>query len=139
MNRLRAFTFAAAIGALTFGGSVAAQVVAPSPAPTGTPNDDALMARAKEWLARIQTGNIDRTQFDAHLNAQLTPSVLRQMAGLVGRLGQPTAFTLAGIEDFDGGFTAYVYTVTFHSGVWTEIFELDSDGKIAGLNFSSTP
>ncbi|HEY9085659.1 MAG TPA: hypothetical protein VIN40_06955 [Candidatus Tyrphobacter sp.] len=109
-----------------------------SPAPS-PPSDDALMARAKEWLGRIQTGNVDRTQFDARLNAELTPGVLRQMAGLVGRLGQPSAFSLAGIEDVDGGFTAYVYTVTFRSGVWNEIFQLDSDGKISGLNFSPAP
>jgi hypothetical protein len=32
-----------------------------------------------------------------------------------------------------GGNTYYLYNVTFPSATFTEIFVLDSDGKVAGL------
>lgn len=116
-------------------------VAAPAPAPTpmSTPSDAAVMARAKEWLARMQAGNLDRSQFDAAMNAAVTPSVVRQVIAQIGRLGQPSAFVLVGIQDVDGGYTAYVYRLTFPSGVWNEVFVLDGTGKISGIRFMPAP
>ncbi|MBV9276726.1 MAG: beta-lactamase family protein, partial [Candidatus Eremiobacteraeota bacterium] len=45
--------------------------------PTPAPNEDlSVTARAKEWIGRIQTGRIDRTQLSATMSKALTPELV---------------------------------------------------------------
>lgn len=105
-----------------------------SPMPS-LPSDAAVMARAQEWLHRIQTGRIDRAQLDAQMNALLTADVARRLAAQFGALGQPTSFTPAGKEIVESN-TAYIYRVAFATTTLDEIFVLDGSGLISGLRFT---
>lgn len=96
--------------------------------------DPAISARAKEWLHRVQTGTIDRTQLNAQMNAQLTDAVGKQASTQFGPLGDPTGFTLVDVRTVAGN-TAYMYKATFASSVLYWLFALDQSAKISGLRF----
>jgi len=113
---------------------------AASPAATGTPiaENPAVTARAKEWLHRTQTGNIDRTQFDAQMNAALTDAKIKQAAAQLAPLGDPTEFAFEkGMKV--GVYTVYIYRVTVPTGIFYWWFGLDADHKIAGMYLRATP
>jgi hypothetical protein len=112
----------------------------PSPSPGATTSPASaqsagadITARAKEWLHRLQTGNIDRSQLEEKMNAALTPDVVKQISGKFAPLGDPQSFTPLGQQSVTGDMTAYVYRVVFKSTTLNEVFILDKDGKIAGI------
>lgn len=109
-----------------------APMASAAPAATATP-DAAIMARAKEWLRRLQTGDIDRSQLDGAMNSALTADVVKQVSAKFGPLGDPQSFTYDGQQPVQGDMTAYVYRVTFKSATLNEVFVLHNDGKIAGI------
>jgi hypothetical protein len=102
-----------------------------SPAPVADP---AITARALEWLRRLQTGSIDRSQLNAAVNGQLTETLTKSVAAQVGPLGTPTAFALFDRRSV-AGTTAYMYRATFASSSLFFVFALDQAGKISGLRF----
>ncbi len=113
-------------------------------APTSSPNvmasaapdaSPAVTARAKEWLHRLQTGDIDRSQLDEKMNALLTADTVKLIIGQFGPLGDPQSFTPLGQQPVAGDMTAYVYRVVFKTATLNEVFVLDKDGKIAGIQF----
>ncbi len=111
--------------------SSAAPRVSP-PASRAVAVDPAITARAREWLHRMQTANIDRLQLDARMNGILTKTKIAQIAAALSPLGEPTNFTfLRKLQNKTG--TAYVYGATFkaHPAMW--LFSLDSAQKINGL------
>jgi hypothetical protein len=103
----------------------------PAPAPTVAPE---ITARAKEWLHRFQTGNVDRTQLDAEMNTALTPDLVKQVSQQLAPLGDPVTFVISG-EQTTQGVTAYIYKVSFKSSSIYEVFGLDKDGKLAAIRF----
>jgi hypothetical protein len=126
---------------LTTGAARAADPASPAPA---TPEvsavpaptvDPGITARAKEWLHRFQTGDIDHSQLSAQVNAALTPDIVKQVSGQLAPLGDPQTFVIQGQQSLGDGAIAYVYHVTFKSSAINEVFELDKDGKIAGIRF----
>lgn len=136
MTRFVAFGVAAALSALLLGGSAAAQSTTPSPAASSAaPDADAVMARAQDWLHRLQSGTIDRSQLDPQMNALLTADLVKRLAAEFGPLGKPLSFTPAG-EEIAPNTTAYIYRVEFSSKTLDEIFILDGAGLISGLRFT---
>jgi len=105
--------------------------MAPAPVPAG---DAAAEARAKDWLHQVQVGKIDRSQLDAKMNSALTDSLLAQVSGQLGPLGEPTSFTQSR-KVTQGSITAYVYKVVFPQITLAETIAFDPDGKIGGLLF----
>jgi len=97
------------------------------------------MARAKEWLHRLQTGDVDRTQLDETMNTKFTPEIAKEAAAQYGPLGDPTNFAYLGKQSVPGGMTAYVYRVTFKAGSFNEIFVLNKDGKVSGIRLPAAP
>jgi len=96
-----------------------------------------VLALAKEWFHRFQTGNIDRSQLDAASNIELTAEVIRQQEAALGALGKPTAFTYLG-SDLVQGDKAYHFLVTFAGpDRIVESIALDDLGKIAGIDFAT--
>jgi hypothetical protein len=119
---------------------VLAQTKLASPAPAPAPSaDPAITARAKEWLHRIQTGDIDRTQLDSKMDSLLTPTMTKQISSTFGPWGDPVAFTYVGKQTILGDNTAYVFHVVFKANACNEIFVLDKDGKISGLQLPAAP
>ena len=128
----------AALFAIFNASAVRAQTTAPAPAASASPAsaqaaDPAIIARAKEWLHRLQTGDIDRSQLTAKMNEALTPDVIKQISAKFGPLGDPQTFAPLGQQSVPGDMTAYVYRVTFKSTTLNEVFVLDKDGKVAGV------
>ncbi len=109
-----------------------------SPAP-GAVADPAITARAKEWLHRVQTGDIDRAQLDSQMNALLTPALTKQISSKFGPWGDPVTFAYVGKQTVQGDNTAYVYHVVFKANACNEIFVLDKDGKVSGFQLPPTP
>jgi hypothetical protein len=90
-------------------------------------------ARAKEWFHRAQTGDIDRKQLDAAMNAALTDDLVKQTVTRLAALGPPSSFKY--VRTFvgdDGGSTA-IYRVALSSGTLLWTFSLDKDGLIGGF------
>jgi hypothetical protein len=83
----------------------------------------------------MQTGDIDRSQLTAAMNADLTPDAIKQISEKFGPLGDPQSFTLLGQQSVAGDETAYVYRVVFKTTTLNEVFVLDKDGKVAGIQF----
>ena len=93
--------------------------------------DYAVTVRAKEWVHRLQTADIDRTQLTPEMSQALTATLVQQVAGEVGTLGAPLTFQFAG-KQAGAGFTAYAYRVEFRAGVRRFIIAIDGAGKIGG-------
>jgi hypothetical protein len=125
---------------MTLPSEVLAQTKLASPVPAAAAAaDPAITARAKEWLHRLQTGDIDRTQLDAKMDSLLTPAMAKQISSTFGPWGDPVAFTYVGKQTILGDNTAYVFHVAFKANACNEIFVLDKDGKISGLRLPAAP
>jgi hypothetical protein len=139
---LRIFAVIGVLSALLSGSAVSAATGTPSPSPSATASPAPAQGsyadpatRAREWLHRMQTGDIDRSQLTATMNADLTPDAIKQISAKFGPLGDPQSFTLLGQESVPDNETAYVYRVVFKTTTVNEVFVLDKDGKIAGIQF----
>lgn len=90
----------------------------------------AITQRAAEWLARLESFQIDRTQLTPAFSQYLTDRVIEE-AGLRG-LG--SVLSLVPVESFSrSGDTVYVFDVRFRNGAYRYQFALSPDGKIDGL------
>jgi len=110
----------------------------PSPSPSASAaavdaGDPAVATRAREWLHRLQTGDIDRSQLDAQMQSLFTPATAAAAAAQFRPLGDPTAFSYVTKQIVADDNTAYIYRVVFKSGIYNEVFVLDKAGKISGL------
>ena len=65
------------VAALFTGGVAAALAASP---PSGLPTDNSVETLALEWFAKMQTGQIDRTQLAADYSAQLTDDAVQAMS-----------------------------------------------------------
>lgn len=111
----------------------------PSPARSAAPVDDPrINARAREWLDRSQSGNVDRTQFTAEMNTALSDATVVAAKATLGPLGPPSAFILRAHYDLEGN-SVWVYRATFKDESWNEQIAFSADGKISELYFRPAP
>ena len=104
--------------------------------PVGTVSPKVL-ALAKEWFHRFQTGNIDRSQLNATSNLELTAKAIRQQEAALSSLGKPVAFKFLGSAMIQGD-KAYHFLITFAGpDRIVESIALDNAGKIAGIDFAT--
>lgn len=96
--------------------------------------EPAITARAREWLRRVQTGDIDRTQLGPQFAAALTPQLVERVKGNLLPLGEPASFVFRGKRSV-GTATAYDYRVVFATETLVEHIVIDEAGKITGLLF----
>lgn len=94
---------------------------------------NAVMNRAKEWLARIAAVDIDRTQltpaFSKYLNLEIVEKTDLKAYGPV--------VSMLPIESYERkADTVYVFDVRFRHGTERYEFTLTPDGKIDGITFS---
>ena len=119
----------------------AAPPMAPMPAataaPTATPSPDpAMLARAKNEFAQVQSGKIDRTTLTTDMNTLLTDDKVAIVKGAIGNLGAPVSFEQqrAGTQ---GDVRYAVYLVTFANGTKLDfLIGIDGQGKIAALRLT---
>lgn len=131
----------AAFAVILIGMPAGVRAASPSPAPivsaapSATP-DPAITARAKEWLHRLETADIDRSQLTSQMSDFLTPDRAKQLATRIGVLGDPTSFVFVS-KQTTGDFVLYTYRATFKTTVLNEVFALDNSGKIGGLRLAA--
>ncbi len=112
-----------------------------APAPSSAPSsaaaqiDPKVAAIAKDWLHRIQTGNVDRSQLTNEMSAALTPALVQQVAAQLAPLGDPTSVSFVASQTV-GAVTIYHFLLTFKTATVNEFLAIDGAGKIAGLRFT---
>ncbi|HTX57261.1 MAG TPA: serine hydrolase domain-containing protein [Candidatus Acidoferrales bacterium] len=90
--------------------------------------DNAIVAKAKEWLFRIAEKNIDRTQLTPAFSAYLTDALVARAD--FAAFGKPLdVIPIASVTQADGG-TLYEFLVRFQNGQYHYRFGLTRDGKI---------
>lgn len=97
------------------------------------PGEDRLVTvRANEWLHRLQSGNIDRSQLTQQMSDALTPASLISLKQQLGALGEPASFIYKGRQPA-GSDTTYLYRLAFSSLTATMSFTVSPAGKVSGL------
>jgi hypothetical protein len=92
--------------------------------------DNAVMEKAREWLARIADKRIDRTQLTPKFSAYLTDELVARSD--FAALGKPQALVpIASTAANDE--TTYEFLVRFPHEQWRDKLTLTKDGKIDGL------
>ena len=96
--------------------------------------DQSKLALAKEWFARMQTGDIDHSQLSDSGNMSLDADTVKDISSQVAPLGAPVTFVQqqVGVQN---GSTSYAYLLTFKDGTKLSfVMLLDGSGKIAGIS-----
>ncbi len=97
--------------------------------------DNAIVARATEWLGRIASKNIDRTQLTPAFSAYLTDDLVAKAN--FAALGKPLDIIPISSSSQDGGGTLYEFIVRFQNGRYHYRFGLTPDGKINEILLTS--
>jgi D-alanyl-D-alanine carboxypeptidase len=100
------------------------------PAPNENPKVRVL---AQQWLARLQTGNIDRSQLTAEAAKELTPASARALAAKAHAIGKPLAFVYRGAGYYSPKLF-YTYKLTFSGAIVLYYVILSENGKIITLD-----
>jgi hypothetical protein len=96
----------------------------------------AITALARQWVHRIQTGDIDKSQLTAKFASHLTPQMVDQVKDNLAPFGVPTSFVYRGKSAVHGA-TEYDYSVGFKSARIKLSLAIDHNGKIAALGIDS--
>lgn len=99
--------------------------------PTAPPGIEALAARC---FYQFQCARIERSQFDAVSNRELTDAVVSREAQRLRVLGKPSYFRYLGSEPLQE-VTGYDFLVVFHGARVIESVAIDGAGEIAGVDF----
>jgi CubicO group peptidase (beta-lactamase class C family) len=111
--------------------TVAAQVLDVASPPTAAHLDNAIVARAREWLGRIADRNLDRTQLTPAFSAYLTDQLVSRSN--FRALGKIQTFVPVSSTTEDSGDTTYEFLVRFTRGQFHYRMSLTKQGKIDGL------
>lgn len=65
----------------------------PTLAASGQQAPPNVLSAAKDWFYRFQTGRVDRSQFNAEVNSELTEAMVRKEMTTLKRFGSPSAFS----------------------------------------------
>jgi hypothetical protein len=131
------FLIATAMAAASADGVSLAAPQSPSPQATGFKTvDPQIVAKAKEWFARFQTGRLDRSQLDAQVNAELSDEVFEHEGAILRRYGAPSSFTFIRMYPI-GGTVGYDFLLQFKDARIVEMIAFDPDGKLAGIDFAT--
>ncbi len=93
--------------------------------------DNAVIAKAREWLTRIANKEIDRTQLTPQFSAYLTDSLVARSN--FAALGKPEALVPIASSAGDNGDVVYEFLVRFPHEHYHYKLTLAKDGKIDGL------
>jgi hypothetical protein len=118
--------------------SAATPAVAAPPANTSTvPPDPKIQAMAKDWLHRLSTNNIDRSQLADNIATKLTPDVATKTASQLAVIGDPSSFTYVGSQPGSApGLTVYEFLATYTAVKLDVYFGLDAAGKVTALGIT---
>lgn len=95
--------------------------------------DKAVVARAREWIGRLEHGDIDRTQLTDALSAAITPDVARSAGTQLQSFGAMKEIAVTGVDE-DGSGRNYGFDVTFAKRTLHLVMGIDATGKISALS-----
>lgn len=96
-----------------------------------------LLAKAKNWFAALQKGNIDRSAMESGPNANQNEATIVNAQRMIGSSGTPVSFVQQR-EGTQGNITYAIYKVGFHNGQTVYfLFAVDSSGKVASLGLGT--
>jgi D-alanyl-D-alanine carboxypeptidase len=93
--------------------------------------DNAIVAKATDWLNRVATHRIDRTQLTQAYSAYLTDQLIAGMN--IGALGKPQTVVPISSTAGDEGDTVYEFLVRFPRTQYHYRLSLTKDGKIDSI------
>ena len=120
-------------------GSVAA-ALAGSPSPSSVRTESSVEALALEWFAKMQTGQIDRTQLAADYSAQLSDDAVQAMSRYLKEheYGAPPTGAQVLKTRTIGEQTFYVVKLVFPRGdAASLLLGFNAEGKITGISLMS--
>jgi len=120
-------------------GSVAA-ALAGSPPPSSVRTESSVEALALEWFAKMQTGQIDRTQLAADYSAQLTDDAVLAMSRYLKEYKYGVSPTNAQVLQTRtiGEQTFYVVKLVFPRGdAASLLLGFNAEEKITGISLMS--
>ena len=120
---LATLALVASLPAITFAKPPVA-IASPTPRPTATATPSP-QARARTAYDSIAQGTFDRSQLTPALDAELTASRLAGYARVLGPLGAPRSFTLAGTHVLLGT-TTYDFIVRYGEGAVVFTYAIDA-------------
>ncbi len=108
-----------------------------TPTPAPPPGSDAeAKQRAREWIGRFQSGDIDRSQLTSAFSATLDSAAVAQIKSILPK-GAPLSIQLLS-RTSDPDQTYYIYAVTWNEGTLSFSFGLTPGGKIGTAYFRQT-
>ena len=110
---------------------VSAQIlntIAPAPAALDNP----VIAQAKDWLERLASGRIDRSQLTPSFSAYLTDAVVVQAK--FSSLGHLQEIVPLSSTSENNGDTLYEFLVRYPRGSYHYHFEIAPSGKVDGIS-----
>jgi CubicO group peptidase (beta-lactamase class C family) len=118
-------------GGVTIPEEVAARVLDLLVPPSSARLDNAVVTRAKDWLARLATHNLDRSELTPSFSAYLTDDlVAHEDFAALGRLQSIVPLSSAAESNGD---TLYEFLVRYPRAQYQYDFEIAPDGKIDGI------
>lgn len=111
--------------------SIAARVLDVVAPPSRQHVDNAVVARASEWLAMLASGRIDRTQLTPAFSRYLSDDLIYRSQ--LGTLGRPVSLIPVSSAATRSGGTSYEFLVLFKHGERHYHMTLTPDGKIDSL------
>jgi CubicO group peptidase (beta-lactamase class C family) len=102
--------------------------------PSAVRVDNAVMAKAREWLQRIADKRIDRTQLTSAFSTFLTDDLVARSDWAA--LGKPQAIVPVASTNSGNGETTYTFLVRFPHEEDVYKLTLTADGKIDGISLT---
>ncbi len=99
-----------------------------------TQSDRAAAGRAKEWLGRIERGDVDRTQLTDQMSAVLTDGVVKSAGGQLKSFGTLKSMEIVSTDE-DASGRNYSFKLTFAKQTIRWVMGIDALGKISSLYF----
>lgn len=96
--------------------------------------ENGVVERAREWLARLASDRIDRTQLTSGFSAYLSDDVVRRAQ--IDRLGRVESLVPISSAPAQHGTTTYEFLVRFANGERHYRLTLTPDGKIDFISFT---
>jgi CubicO group peptidase (beta-lactamase class C family) len=116
--------------------TIAARILDLVAPPARATLDNAVVARAKEWLNRLADGQIDRTQLTADFSAYLTDRLIAREN--IAALGKVQAIVPISSESEPGGDRLYEFLVRYpHDVQYHYKFGLTKDNKIDHIELAA--
>ena len=97
--------------------------------------DPAVTARLRDWVGRLESGNLDRSQLTPRMSAHLSPSMVAEIKTEMAPLGAPQQLLYVSKSVTPRG-TIYTYRAVFAAATFNLHIAIDTQGKIGGLTMT---